>query len=76
MMTPEALERARRVKRSHEREWLALANVVSIGIGDVDGKTGIIIGVKNHPGSLRGKIAAEIEGIPVAIKTVRELKAL
>ncbi len=76
MKASEALERAKRVKRAHEHEWLALTNVVSIGIGDVGGATGIIIGVKNHPDSIREKIAAEIEGIPVEIKTIRQLKAL
>ncbi|HED10560.1 MAG TPA: hypothetical protein ENJ10_07710 [Caldithrix abyssi] len=76
MKASQALERAKRVKRAHEHEWLALSNVVSIGIGNVHGVTGIIIGVKNHPDAVREKIAAEIEGIPIEIKTLRELKAL
>ncbi len=72
----EALERAKRVKRRHESDWLAISNVVSIGIGEIDNTAGIYIGVVNHPESLREKIPPKIDGVPIEIKTVRELKAL
>ncbi|HHM02938.1 MAG TPA: hypothetical protein ENJ15_07970 [Caldithrix abyssi] len=72
----DALERAKRVKRGHESSWLAISNVVSIGIGEIDNTAGIIIGVRNHPESVREKVPPKIDGVPIVIKTVRELKAL
>ncbi|RMH65831.1 MAG: hypothetical protein D6677_01500 [Calditrichaeota bacterium] len=70
------LEKAKHIKKQHQADWLRHGNVVSIGIAAVGKKTGIIIGVKNNPDALRDKIPENIDGVPILIKTIRELRAL
>ena len=71
------LEKAKKIKHNNEREWLAISEVVSVGIGYVQEKEmGIIIGVKNKKKSIVKKIPAQIDGVKIEIKTVNELRAL
>ncbi len=76
MASETAVKKAIAVKKQHESQWLQNSNVVSVGVGPVGKKTGIIIGVKKQPEKLREAIAENIDGVPIVIKTLRELRAL
>ncbi|MCB0281083.1 MAG: hypothetical protein H6627_11995 [Calditrichae bacterium] len=73
----ELIERAKKVKRQNEDEWLSISEVVSIGIGYVQNDTlGIIIGVKGNVETLSDKFPEKIDKIPISVKSVREIRAL
>ena len=72
----EKIEKIKKIKHNNEHFWRSLPGVVSIGIGLVNTKDpGIIIGVKNKKSSLINEIPSDIEGVPIEIKVVNELKA-
>ena len=65
------------IKRKYEPIWLALPEVVAVGIGKTsDGATGIIISVRSLTGTVRSSIPSAIEGIPIEIQVSGEIKAL
>ncbi|KAA3617571.1 MAG: hypothetical protein D8M58_01570 [Calditrichaeota bacterium] len=71
------IEKAKEIKSNHQDEWLAHSSIVSIGIGLVDENVvGIIIGVKGKITTVKTKIPDSIDGIPIILKTVNELRAL
>jgi len=71
------IEKVKKIKHNNEKDWLAISEVVSVGIGYVQEKElGIIIGVKSKKKSIVKKIPDQIDGIKIEIKTVNELKAL
>lgn len=77
---PQKLDDARRVSRTHARELLAKANVVGVGVGSAASGDLTLVVMVSHKFT-REQLAAsdlvpnEIEGIPVEVRVVGELKA-
>jgi hypothetical protein len=70
------LQKIKKIKHNNEKNWLAIAGVVSVGIGYVEeNQLGIIIGVKNKSDSVSAKIPLQIDGIDIKIKIVDDIKA-
>lgn len=77
--------RVQAVREAHERELLAKPNVVGVGVGEVKrageqvGRLGLIVMVarKAPPGQLSAAeaIPAEIDGVPVEVREVGEIRA-
>ena len=80
-----SFERAQAVKRAHEAALMARPNVVGVGVGLVrrggtlTGDVGIVVMVsrKLPPGELAADdlIPAELEGVPVDVQEVGEIRA-
>ena len=83
--TQAALEKAQAVKRAHEAELLSKPNVVGVGTGfrhrrgKKTDKVGLVVMVRQKvprsqmaPGDL---IPAQIDGVPVDVQEVGDLKA-
>lgn len=76
----EQIENARKVSRAHAEALLSKANVVGVGVGE--GRTGqvtlvVMLKQKLPRVELREEdlVPEEIEGIPVEIRVVGELRA-
>ncbi len=66
----------RTIKKRFEREWLSMAGVVGVGIGMTTRQMpGIIISVQRDSPAIRAAFPAEVEGIPVEVRAVGEIKA-
>lgn len=82
----QAIEQAKLVKARHEEELLNLPNVVGVGIGFIykngqpTNKVGIIVSVtaKKALADLAeaDQIPGELEGVPVDVQEVGQIKAL
>lgn len=77
---PQALEAARQVSRAHARELLAKANVVGVGVGQREGGALMLVVMveRKLPRSRLAEadlVPSEIEGLPVEVREVGELKA-
>ncbi len=85
-MLSEELERMRTVRAAHEADLMRKANVVGVGIGlrqrggEATGEPAIIVSVTHKvplsqlaPGDV---IPRELEGLPVDVQAVGELRAL
>lgn len=70
------IEQARAVKQLHEKAWLQLAGVVSVGVGFArpDEPT-IVIGLKAADPALRTRFPAQIDGIPVMLVATGVIRA-
>lgn len=81
----ETLERTQAVKRAHEAELMARANVVGVGVGLVRrgraaaGQVGIVVMVSRKvPASqlaAKDLVPRELEGVPVDVQEVGEIRA-
>ncbi len=67
------VERAREVLRRHKAWFFSLPGVVGVGISSREGKAVIEILLEREPSF--GDIPAEIEGVPLRVRTVGELRA-
>jgi hypothetical protein len=73
----EPLEKIREVKKKYEKTWLSISGIVAIGIGKTSGGAlGIIVSVKKNTGKYKSRIGQTIEGVPIEIQTMGEIKAL
>ncbi len=64
------------VKNEHERRFLSLPGVVSVGIGqDPDGKPVIIVGLDKPRPKTEKKVPQKLDDFPVRIKIVGRVKA-
>ncbi|HDI10702.1 MAG TPA: hypothetical protein ENF77_00025 [Candidatus Acetothermia bacterium] len=72
-MTRVDLEKAREVLRRHRAWFFSLPGVVGVGISSREGEAVIEILLEREPSS--GDIPAEIEGVPLRVRTVGELRA-
>ncbi len=76
-MNKKTIEKAKKIKASHQDEWLSFSSIVSIGIGMIDKeKIGILIGVKGKVETVTSKIPDSIDGVPISIKTISQIRAL
>lgn len=81
---PTAYERAKAVKQAYEKELLAKANVVGVGVGlhqrgnKLTDKAAIVVMVRRKvpPAQLNQEdiIPGEIEGVPVDVQEVGDLQ--
>jgi hypothetical protein len=66
----------RDVKSRHEARLLTLPDVVSVGIGrDENGNQAIIVGLRRSNPATESRLPTELEGYPVRIRIVGEIKA-
>ncbi len=77
---PKRLEAVRRVSRAHARDLLGKANVVGVGVGSTQsGDLTLVVMVTHklprHQLAAADLVPQEIEGIPVELRVVGELKA-
>ena len=64
------------VKNKYEAQLLQMAGVVSVGIGlDKNGQQAIIIGLDGPNPKTEAQLPTELEGYPVRIQTVGQIKA-
>ena len=64
------------VKTRHEDRLLKLPGVTSVGIGqDEGGSPAIIVGLANHDPKTESMIPSRLEGYPVVIRLVGQVKA-
>lgn len=69
-------EKAKEVKQRFEQKWLAIEEVVAVGLGITDNREiGIIISVTDHPEKIKKQLPSQVEGIPVEIQKTGEIKA-
>lgn len=54
------------VQKEHEPAWLKLPHVIGVGIGEVDGRSGLLVFVSEREGS-HAKIPAQVEGYAVKV---------
>jgi len=86
MVSSEELDRLRTVKAAYEADLMRKANVVGVGIGfrqaegQATGEPAIVVSVTNkRPASQLAAsdvIPRELEGVPVDVQVVGELRAL
>lgn len=75
-MTDE-LDKIRKIKQSHESEWMRFNEVVAVGIGKTsNNKMGLLVSVKTNPEEVRKKIPQSLEDVPIEIQVTGEFKAL
>lgn len=64
------------VKKQHEKLFLDMPGVVSVGIGlDTNGRQAIIVGLDGSHPETAAKIPAMLEGFPVVTQIVGSIKA-
>lgn len=86
MVSNEELERLRTIKAAHEADLMRKPNVVGVGIGfrqaegETTGEPAIVVSVTNKkPASQLAAsdvIPRELEGVPVDVQVVGQLRAL
>ena len=71
------IEKVKKIKKQYEKEWLSIAGVVAIGVGEVSkNQIGLIVSVIEDENKYKQLIPAEVEGIPVLIKVSGKITAL
>ncbi len=74
---PDKIDRIKKLKKKHEKKWLAIKDVVAVGIGKTSGGSiGIIISVKEEAGQVKSQIPSEIDKIPIEVQETGEMKTL
>jgi hypothetical protein len=72
----ESIERARRVKQTHESRWLALRGVVAVGIAQgADGTPTIIVSVETDSERIHRQIPERVDDVPVEIRVAGPVRA-
>jgi hypothetical protein len=72
---PDHKSKAGEVKKKFERAWLGMKGVSAVGLGLVNNTLGIIISVDSSESTIRAKIPAEIEGVPIKVESIGTLRA-
>ncbi len=67
------VKKARRLLARHRRRLMALPDVVSVGVGEVNGEAVILVGLR-RPDAAAG-IPAQVEGVPVRTRVVGTIRA-
>lgn len=76
-MTSAPLEEIRAAKRAHEARWLALDDVVAVGIGRLAaGGDGLVVSVRAHTDEVRERVPDSVGGVPVEVRVVGDVRAL
>lgn len=75
-MTP-TLDRIHEAKRRHQARWMALDDVVAVGVGRLaDDRNGIVVSVRADTDQVREAVPDSVEGVPVEIRVVGDVRAL
>lgn len=70
------LEQIKAAKRAHEHRWLALDDVVAVGIGLLaDRRVGIVVSVRADTPTVRAHVPAIADGAPVEVRVVGDVRA-
>ncbi len=71
------IEKIKRIKSEYEQDWLALPEVVSVGIGETSsGEIGLIVSVKKITARVKRSLPKSIAAVPVEVRKSGEIKAL
>jgi hypothetical protein len=71
------IEKIKKVKNQFEKDWFKIEEIVAVGIGKISSdKLGIIISVKKNLPKIQKLIPSMVNGIPVKIEEVGEIKIL
>lgn len=74
---PRSLDEIRAVMRAHQARWLAMEDVVAVGIGRLaDGRGGILVSVRSDAEAFRDRLPRSIDGVPVEVRGVGDIRAL
>lgn len=65
-----------RVQEEHTSEWMTIPGVVGTAIGQCEGKPCILVLTASNTEQVRQQIPANVEGYPVAVRFVGEIRAL
>lgn len=76
MLNSGQMQAAQSVKKRYEKQWLNIKGVISVGIGRVNNRAGIIIVVNKNIYHEKILIPSVVEDVPVEIQYSGELKAL
>ena len=64
------------VKKQHEKQFLKMTGVVSVGIGlDPDGNQAIIVGLDGSHPETEAAVPKTIEGFPVVVQIIGSIRA-
>lgn len=70
-------KKAKQLKQQHQREWLAMKDVMGVGIGKTpDNQICIIISVRTNAAGIRNRIPTTLEGVPIEIQASGKFRAL
>ncbi len=72
-MAEKAIER---VQEKHTNEWMAIPGVVGTAVGQCEGRPCIFILTASNTEQVRQQIPANVEGFPVVVRFVGEIRAL
>jgi hypothetical protein len=64
------------VQEEHTVEWMALPGVVGTAIGQCEGRPCILVLTASNTEQVRQKIPSTVEGYPVVVRFVGEIRAL
>jgi len=64
------------VQEEHTDAWMAIPGVVGTAIGECQGKPCILILTASNTEQIRKQIPATVEGYPVTVQYVGEIRAL
>jgi hypothetical protein len=64
------------VQQEHTKAWMAIPGVVGTAIGESKGKPCILILTASNTEQIRKQIPATVEGCPVVVRYVGEIRAL
>jgi len=75
-VTPPPLEEIRDVLRRHGARWMALDDVVAVGIGSLQGdRHGIVVSVRSKTEEVQEAVPDSVEGVPVELRVVGDVRA-
>jgi hypothetical protein len=63
------------VKQRHETELMSIPGVVGVGIGQCDGQACIKVLVEEETPELAGAVPADLEGVPVEMEEIGQVRA-
>lgn len=71
------LEKIKKIRERHEKEWFKIKEVVAVGVGMTDNdQVGIVISVADNPDKVQLKIPSKIDDVNIKILKTGEIKAL
>lgn len=74
---PRSLDEIRAVMRAHQARWLAMEDVVAVGIGRLaDDRDGILVSVRSDAEAFRDRLPRSIDGVPLEVRGVGDIRAL
>ncbi|MCD6415569.1 MAG: hypothetical protein J7M08_02585 [Planctomycetes bacterium] len=69
-------KRVQQILEEHAGGWMAIAGVVGVAIGELEGEPCVRILVEKKTDDLMKRIPSEVEGFPVVVNETGEIRAL